>query len=166
MQSTDKKRLVENRYKNVPRAVNPGGRLRLRGRELLERAADPARAIAGAVRGAHARRARRARGARRRLLEDEADAGLAPVAVLANHGGLDIVPGIAIGCDGDVRSVVLVGERPIEELDEVLLDASSRTSVVLARLVLKHLRGGSEPRYCSKPPNRSRPKSRAARARS
>ncbi|HKU44846.1 MAG TPA: MqnA/MqnD/SBP family protein, partial [Polyangiales bacterium] len=44
----------------------------------------------------------------RRLLEDEADAGLAPVAVLANHGGLEVVPGIAIGCDGDVRSVVLV----------------------------------------------------------
>ena len=46
----------------------------------------------------------------RQLLEDEADAGLAPVAVLATHGGLEIVPGMAIGCDGAVRSVKLVGD--------------------------------------------------------
>jgi hypothetical protein len=37
-------------------------------------------------------------------------------------------------------------------MDEVLLDASSRTSVVLARLVAKHRRGGVEPRYSSKVP--------------
>jgi cyclic dehypoxanthinyl futalosine synthase len=86
----------------------------------------------------------------RRLFEDEADVALAPVAALASHGGLEIVPDIAIGCDGPVRSVVLVSECPIEELDEVLLDASSRTSVVLLRLLLRELRAGREPRYCSR----------------
>ncbi|MDD9941741.1 MAG: radical SAM protein [Myxococcales bacterium] len=87
----------------------------------------------------------------RMLFEDEVDAALAPVAPLATHGDLEIVPNIALGCRGPVRSVLLVGERPIETLDEILLDASSRTSVVLARLVLRHLRGDSEPRYCARP---------------
>jgi cyclic dehypoxanthinyl futalosine synthase len=152
MQIKDKRKLVENRYKSVPRAVEPGGRLRLTGVSYLN--AQPI--LYGLLQGLceermHVELAEPAE-LGRRLLEDEVDAALAPVAVLANHGGLEIVPGIAIGCDGPVRSVVLVGERPIAELEEVLLDASSRTSVVLARLVLKQLRGGSEPRYCSRAP--------------
>src|SRR5207248_8078876 len=88
----------------------------------------------------------------RRLFEDEADAGLAPVAVLAAHGGLEVAPGMAIGCDGAVRSVKIVGEVPLEQMDEVLLDASSRTSVVLARILARERRGGREPRYCSMTP--------------
>lgn len=87
----------------------------------------------------------------RQLFEDEVDAALGPVAPLASHGELEVVPGIALGCDGPVRSVLLVAEQPIETLDEVLLDASSRTSVALSRLVLRHLRGGDEPRYCARP---------------
>jgi len=83
----------------------------------------------------------------RRLFEGKADAALAPVAPLATHGDLDVVPGIAIGCDGPVRSVAVVGECPIEEMDEILLDASSRTSVVLTRLIARARRGDREPRY-------------------
>lgn len=87
----------------------------------------------------------------RQLFEGEVDAALGPVAPLATHGELEVVPGVALGCDGPVRSVLLVAEQPIETLDEVLLDASSRTSVALSRLVLRHLRGGDEPRYCARP---------------
>lgn len=87
----------------------------------------------------------------RQLFEEEVDAALGPVAPLATHGGLEVVPGIALGCDGPVRSVLLVADQPIETLDEVLLDASSRTSVALTRLVLRHLRDGDEPRYCARP---------------
>jgi cyclic dehypoxanthinyl futalosine synthase len=78
----------------------------------------------------------------RRLFEDEADAALVPVAAIALHGGLELAPGIAVGARGAVRSVLLVGDRPIEDVDTLLLDASSRTSVVLARLVAAHLRKG------------------------
>jgi cyclic dehypoxanthinyl futalosine synthase len=152
MQSKDKRGLAQNRYKDAPRAADRDGRLRLVGVSYLN--AQPV--LHGLLQGASEERMHLELAPpaelSRRLLEDEADAGLAPVAVLANHGGLELVPGIAIGCDGPVRSVKLIGERPIVELDEVLLDASSRTSVVLARLVLKHLRGGREPRYCSKTP--------------
>ena len=87
----------------------------------------------------------------RRLFEDEADVGLSPVAPLATHGGLEIVPGVAIGCDGPVRSVKLVGDVPIEEADEILLDAASRTSVVLTRLIVRARCGGREPKYCARP---------------
>ena len=72
----------------------------------------------------------------RRLAEDEADVALMPVAAAATMGDVRIVPGMAIGSRGPVRSVSIFGERPIEELTEVCLDLSSRTSVVLARLLL------------------------------
>jgi cyclic dehypoxanthinyl futalosine synthase len=82
----------------------------------------------------------------RRVAEDEADLALMPVAAAATIGDLRLVRGCAIGARGAVRSVVLVGERPIEELEEIAVDLSSRTSVVLARLLLRARRKGSEPR--------------------
>ncbi len=82
----------------------------------------------------------------RRVAEDEADLALMPVAAAATIGDLRIVRGCAVATRGPVRSVVLVGERPIDELDELAVDLSSRTSVVLARLVLRARRGGREPR--------------------
>jgi len=73
----------------------------------------------------------------RRLAEDEADVALMPVAAAATMGDVRIVPGMAIGSRGPVRSVAIFAEKPIEELTEVVLDLSSRTSVILARLLLK-----------------------------
>ena len=82
----------------------------------------------------------------RRVAEDEADVALMPVAAAATIGDLRLVRGCAIGARGPVRSVVLVGERPIEDLDELAVDLSSRTSVILARLVLRARKHGREPR--------------------
>lgn len=77
-----------------------------------------------------------------RLVSREAEVALAPVATLALRSGFELAPGICIGADGTVASVIVVGERPIEELDLLLLDTASRTSVVLAQLVADHLRKG------------------------
>ena len=88
----------------------------------------------------------------RRVAEDEADLALMPVAAAATLGDLRIVRGAAIGARGAVRSVVLVGQRPIEELDEIAVDLSSRTSVVLARLLLRARRKGAEPRLVGRGP--------------
>jgi cyclic dehypoxanthinyl futalosine synthase len=149
---SSKKGLVRNRYADAARRVDPQGRLRLVGVSYLN--AQPL--LHGLLQGLGEERMHLELAVpselSRKLLEDEADAGLAPVAVLAAHGGLELVPGCAIACDGAVRSVVLVGDSPIDELEEVLLDAGSRTSVVLARLILRARRNGNEPRYCSKPP--------------
>jgi cyclic dehypoxanthinyl futalosine synthase len=141
--------LVQNRYKRE--AVDYAGRLRVVGVSFLN--AQPI--LHGLLSGLaedrmHVELAEPAELARR-LFEDEADVALSPVAPLATHGGLEIVPGIAIGCDGPVESVRIVGDVPIEEADEVLLDAASRTSVVLARLIIRERRQGNEPKYSARP---------------
>lgn len=76
-----------------------------------------------------------------RLLNREADLALAPVATLA-RGAFEIAPGICLGADGEVTSVIIVGECPLEEMELLLLDSASGTSVVLARLLSAHLRRG------------------------
>ncbi len=75
--------------------------------------------------------------AARKLANGEADVGLIPVASLFSDGDYRVVPGLALGCDGAVASVLLVGETPIEEWDAVALDGASRTSVVLAQILLR-----------------------------
>ncbi|MDB5219652.1 MAG: Menaquinone via futalosine step 3 [Myxococcaceae bacterium] len=72
----------------------------------------------------------------RALAENEADVGLLPVAAAATIGELRLLRNMAIGARGKVRSVAIVSERPLHELDTIALDLSSRTSVVLARLLL------------------------------
>ena len=81
----------------------------------------------------------------RSVAEDEADVALMPVAAAASIGELRLVRGCAIGARGAVRSVVIAADRPIDALDELAVDLSSRTSVVLARLLLR-ARGGRQPR--------------------
>lgn len=76
--------------------------------------------------------------AARLLNQGDADVGLVPVASLFDRTAeWRIVPGLCIGSDGDVDSVLLVGERPLAEWDEVVLDGESRTSVVLAQILLR-----------------------------
>jgi cyclic dehypoxanthinyl futalosine synthase len=82
----------------------------------------------------------------RRIAEDEADVALMPVAAAASLGEIRMVRGCAVGARGAVRSILVVGDRPIEELDTVAVDLSSRTSVVLARLILRARHSGREPR--------------------
>jgi cyclic dehypoxanthinyl futalosine synthase len=81
-----------------------------------------------------------------RLAEDEADVALMPVAAAATIGDLRLVRGCAIGARGAVRSILIVASRPIEQLEELSVDLASRTSVLLARLVLRARQRGREPR--------------------
>ncbi|MGZ3423449.1 MAG: cyclic dehypoxanthinyl futalosine synthase [Polyangiales bacterium] len=69
----------------------------------------------------------------RRLAEGEADVALIPVAAAATLGDIDLLD-LGIVARGNVRSVVVVSEQP--SIETLMLDASSRTSVVLARLEL------------------------------
>ena len=91
----------------------------------------------------------------RRVAEDEADVALMPIAAAATIGDLRIVRGCAIGARGKVRSVVLAADRPLEELESIALDLSSKTSVALARLIVRRLRGGKEPRWIGLPAARA-----------
>jgi cyclic dehypoxanthinyl futalosine synthase len=82
----------------------------------------------------------------RRIAEDEADIALMPVAAAATIGDLRLARGGAIGARGAVRSVVVVSDRPVEDITELAVDLSSRTSVVLARLLFRARCQGREPR--------------------
>ena len=68
----------------------------------------------------------------------EADLGLMPIAgYAASAEELRVVPGIGIASRGPVRTVVLVGQVPWEEMTAIALDGASRTSQMLARLLTK-----------------------------
>jgi len=146
-----KKGLVQNRYKRDDADARAQGLLRVVGVSFLN--AQPH--LHGLLHGlAHDRmRVSLAEPSdlARQLYEDEADVGLCPVVPLATHGGFEVVPNVAIGCDGAVRSIRIVGDVPIQEAEELMLDAASRTSVVLARLIVRHLCGGREPKLCARP---------------
>ena len=81
----------------------------------------------------------------RQLADGVCDIALVPVASYAAHGSWDIVPEIGIGCDGPVETVVLVSEVPLARITTIHLDAASRSSATLIR-VLMHRRG-LRPRY-------------------
>jgi len=71
------------------------------------------------------------------LIDDQIDVGLIPVAATTKLSEWHIVGDYCIGCNGPVASVCLFSEVPIEEIETVLLDYQSRTSVNLAKVLLK-----------------------------
>jgi chorismate dehydratase len=71
------------------------------------------------------------------LLNDEIDIGLVPVAIAPLMKEYFINTNYCIGCDGPVASVCLFSEVPINKIEKVLLDYQSRTSVQLARILIK-----------------------------
>ncbi|MEO7530573.1 MAG: menaquinone biosynthesis protein [Sediminibacterium sp.] len=71
------------------------------------------------------------------LLNDEIDIGLVPVAIIPLLKESHIITDYCISADGEVASVALFSEVPIQEVKRVLLDYQSRTSVNLARILLK-----------------------------
>lgn len=71
----------------------------------------------------------------RKLVEQEVDVGLIPVAALPSVPNAQVLTNQCIGCDGPVHSVCLYSDVPIEQADRVLLDYHSRTSVQLARML-------------------------------
>ena len=77
------------------------------------------------------------------LLKGSIDIGLIPVALIPQMQEFHIITDYCIGTEGEVASVALFSEVPIEEVDTVLLDYQSRTSVNLAKILLKEYWGKS-----------------------
>jgi len=71
------------------------------------------------------------------LLKGQIDMGLVPVAVIPRMKEYHINGSFCIGSDGPVASVCIFSETPLQEVTTVLLDYQSRTSVQLARVLLK-----------------------------
>ncbi len=81
----------------------------------------------------------------RRIMEQEAEIALLPVAALAEIGGLEVVPGPCIGANGRVESVVIVSETPLDRVERLYVDMASRTSVILAKIFLDSIGKGHIP---------------------
>jgi chorismate dehydratase len=72
------------------------------------------------------------------LLGGEIDLGLVPVAIIPKMATPYIITDYCIGTEGEVASVALFSEVSIAEIDSILLDYQSRTSVALTRVLLEH----------------------------
>jgi len=69
------------------------------------------------------------------------DVAMLPSIEYLRAGNYRIIPGISISADGLVQSVRIFSKRAIEEIRSLALDESSRTSVALAKILLKRKLG-------------------------
>jgi chorismate dehydratase len=72
----------------------------------------------------------------RELREGRIDAALVPIVEVLENPIYDLVDGIGIASDGPVHSVVLCHRKPIDQIETVALDAASKTSAQLVRIVI------------------------------
>jgi chorismate dehydratase len=89
------------------------------------------------------------------LVDGDLDIGpISLVEYLRHADELLLLPDLAVGSDGPVLSVNLVSKRPLAELDQqrVALGSTSRTSVLLAQMVLEE-RYAVRPAYFTCPPD-------------
>ena len=71
------------------------------------------------------------------IQNDSIDIGLLPVAAILHLDTFQVVSKYCIGAIGEVASVCLYSNVPIEQVKMVKLDYQSRTSVLLCKLLLK-----------------------------
>jgi len=86
------------------------------------------------------------------LATGETHIGLIPSIEFQRIPNLKVIPHISISSLGRVRSVAVVKTREKEGIGSVVLDNSSRTSVILLKLLMKN-KWGLEPEYFSHRPN-------------
>lgn len=72
-----------------------------------------------------------------KLINDEIDIGLLPVAAIPALSEHYIISDYCIGCDGEVASVCLFSNVPLTEIKIILLDYQSRTSAALLKILVK-----------------------------
>ncbi len=86
------------------------------------------------------------------LENGDVELGLIPSIEYQRIPDLRIIPGMSIAASSTVRSVLLVQSPALPEIRSVALDTSSRTSVVLAKLLLE-LKMGLRPEYVPHSPD-------------
>ncbi len=78
-----------------------------------------------------------------------ADIGILPVIEMARQK-LDYFPGTGIACHGPVRTILLISKVPYVQIKSLAVDAGSRTSVMLSRVILAE-RYGVTPKVFAHP---------------
>src|SRR3954464_3820873 len=87
------------------------------------------------------------------LQDGTADIGIIPSITFATIPGLAILPDVAIASKNQVRSILLVLNKPIHQVRTVALDTSSRTSVALTKILLSKFFAGPEREYIAMDPD-------------
>lgn len=72
-----------------------------------------------------------------KLLNDQVDLALVPVSVLHQKKDLNIISEYCIASDGDVDTVCLFSNVPLEEIKYIILDSQSFASVELIKILVK-----------------------------
>jgi chorismate dehydratase len=71
------------------------------------------------------------------LIQDNVDIALLPVAMIPQLSNPEIVSDFCIGTTGEVASVCLFSDVPLHEIETILLDYQSRTSVALLKILME-----------------------------
>lgn len=71
------------------------------------------------------------------LIDGMIDIGLVPVAAIPSLQSPEIISDFCIGSDGEVGSVCLFSDVPLNEIENILLDYQSKTSVELLKILLQ-----------------------------
>ncbi len=72
-----------------------------------------------------------------KLITQELDLGLVPVAAIPQIPNAQVVSNFCIGTEGTVKTVCIYADCPLEEVETLYLDYHSRTSVALTKLLLR-----------------------------
>ncbi|MEM7483093.1 MAG: menaquinone biosynthesis protein [Acidobacteriota bacterium] len=88
------------------------------------------------------------------------DIGLIPSIEVARIPDLQIIPDLCVAAEQEVRSVLLISRKPMDEVRTVALDHHSRTSAALATIVLRE-RYGRDPETVTAAPEIDRMMERA-----
>jgi chorismate dehydratase len=75
------------------------------------------------------------------LIKGEIDLGLIPVAVLSGLPEYHIIGDYCIGAEGEIATVALFSEVPMNEIRKIYLDYQSRSSVELLKFLVKEYWG-------------------------
>ena len=73
----------------------------------------------------------------KKFLNNEIDIGLVPVAAINKLQNFNIFSNYCIGSNGKVDTVCVFSDIPIYDVDEILIDYHSITSVKLLKLLIK-----------------------------
>lgn len=72
------------------------------------------------------------------LADGCSELALIPVGAIPDFQRIHLMANFCIGANGPVESVFLFSQKPVEELETVILDRHSRSSNGLARILLRH----------------------------
>ena len=77
-------------------------------------------------------------GCAKKLSNGTVELGLIPVAAICDLDYYDIISDYCLSSGPEVYSVLLLSEKPIEEIDSIILDFHSRSSVSMMKIIAKN----------------------------